>query len=453
MPPEKEQHGDAGCAGQPSRDVGGGTRPKSEDVVSGGDPSLRSSLDRRTGYIAGITAFGLKRVQYSAVRGMAIFEADIALGPVEKVEKSKAAADTAGVLRDMPAGGGARLAPNIQHGVAIVGQRYRWPGGVVPYEVQPELRQTVDEAIQHWETNTTIRFVERTVGNVGTYPNYVSIEVQDGCWSAVGMQGGKQVISLGLGCGFGQAVHEIGHALGLWHEQSREDRDQYIRIAWEIIMPGMEHNFNQHVTDGDDIGGYDYDSIMHYPATAFSATGQPTIVPLGGQPIGQRQGMSAGDIAAIAALYPSTIGGDHFYTASPVELQYAVTNAGYQKEGVACYVLGAPALGATPLFRLSNPKAGFLYSTSTLEVYDAVLKKGYTFDAVACYVLPFPLPGVAPLYHLGKKDESDHLYTTSLTEVYQAVGEFSYEGQGIAGYVCSVPCPGTVPFYRLRKPG
>ena len=81
-------------------------------------------------------------------------------------------------------------------------------------------------------------------------------------------------------------LHEMGHTVGLWHEQSREDRDQFVRIDWANIQAGMEHNFDQHITDGDDIGDYDYGSIMHYPATAFSSTGLPTIVALGGQPIG-----------------------------------------------------------------------------------------------------------------------------------------------------------------------
>jgi hypothetical protein len=68
------------------------------------------------------------------------------------------------------------------------------------------------------------------------------------------MQTGMQQISLASGCGFGQAVHEIGHAIDLWHEQSREDRDTYIQINIVNIEQGKEHNFAQHVSDGDDIG-------------------------------------------------------------------------------------------------------------------------------------------------------------------------------------------------------
>ena len=69
------------------------------------------------------------------------------------------------------------------------------------------------------------------------------------------------------------------HSLGFWHEHSRIDRDEHIKIKWENILPGMKSQFD--IISGalqDTLGeNYDYRSIMHYDSTAFSRNGQNTI--------------------------------------------------------------------------------------------------------------------------------------------------------------------------------
>ena len=75
-------------------------------------------------------------------------------------------------------------------------------------------------------------------------------------------------------------MHEIAHTAGVWHEQSRHDRNAYIQINWEKIEqdPDRTGQFEPYPDgDGEDWGRYDYGSIMHYPPTAFSIDGSPTI--------------------------------------------------------------------------------------------------------------------------------------------------------------------------------
>ena len=216
--------------------------------------------------------------KFTEIDGMAFFEGDIVL--TENAQEAREASDQG-------------------RGIGIVGERFRWPDGVVAYVTVEALRPTVQAAIDHWESRTPFRFVERT-----NEAAYISFEQQVGCWSSVGRQGTKQIISLGGGCGLGPAIHEIGHALGLWHEQSRSDRDDFIEVVMENVRAEARHNFDKHVQDGTDLGDYDFDSIMHYPAKAFTSNGQPTIRTKGGQAIGQRNGLSAGDINAIKLMYP-----------------------------------------------------------------------------------------------------------------------------------------------------
>jgi len=161
----------------------------------------------------------------------------------------------------------------------------------------------------------------------------------------VGRQGGAQNIELTSDClGSHSVHHELGHALGLFHQHTRKDRDNFVQVVWANIQgcPSTatqysdcgkancaanitdcgctastnddntcykQHNF---LTDNkrSNIGEYDYDSVMHYARQAFSkgtvntldvlltdASGNPF-------PIGQRNHLSRGDTAAMRAMYP-----------------------------------------------------------------------------------------------------------------------------------------------------
>ncbi|KAB7502345.1 Zinc metalloproteinase nas-15 [Armadillidium nasatum] len=116
------------------------------------------------------------------------------------------------------------------------------------------------------------------------------------CSSAVGRVGGQQTVTLGRGCiYFGIVIHELMHATGFWHEQSRADRDNFITIIWNNIQKGMEYNFQKYDWNIIQNLGVTYDtgSIMHYGSNSFAVDRKkPTIVANNGDEIGQRTHLS-----------------------------------------------------------------------------------------------------------------------------------------------------------------
>jgi hypothetical protein len=103
----------------------------------------------------------------------------------------------------------------------------------------------------------------------------------------------------------GIAVHELGHAIGMAHEQSRPDASQYVKIKTENVIPERLHNFHTHM-DADTSVPYDIMSVMHYTQTAFSKNGETTLEEINPDPskvMGQRMGLSKADVQQVANMY------------------------------------------------------------------------------------------------------------------------------------------------------
>lgn len=94
------------------------------------------------------------------------------------------------------------------------------------------------DAMKEYDKYTCIRLKPRT--NEKDYVKFVSDN--SGCWSYLGKVGGEQPINLQIpGCVTkkGTIMHEIMHAVGFWHEHTRVDRDNYVDIIWNNIIPSM----------------------------------------------------------------------------------------------------------------------------------------------------------------------------------------------------------------------
>lgn len=96
--------------------------------------------------------------------------------------------------------------------------------------------------------------------------------------------------------------------LGLSHEQSRSDRDDYIRINFENIEKGLYSQFEKQKTRNEE-AEYDYKSVMQYPSWGFSTDPFEKITMSSVDPLLQylldeeRQGLSFKDIKVMNRIY------------------------------------------------------------------------------------------------------------------------------------------------------
>jgi hypothetical protein len=233
-------------------------------------------------------------IRYEVVDGKALFEGDILL------EGSR--------------GGNGPHAESFTLGErsAVLGRL--WPNGIIPVRFDPSIddamKQTIAAAMVDWMTKTGLTLFVDTASSA---KDYVLFQAgTGGCNSGFGYYPGVNIVNLSVGCNrLDTAVHEIGHRIGLYHEHTRPDRDQYLRVV-DANISGHQDQFTPRAWgDGAMPTAFDFDSVMLYNSfttdTSFAKdTSKPVMTKLDGTSTWVSQdgsGLSAGDVAGVAALY------------------------------------------------------------------------------------------------------------------------------------------------------
>jgi len=271
--------GTLGCSETSGRALGPLGLAPDDDLIR----DIDDESDLRTATVK-LPGAGEVEVLYRVVDGRGFWTGDILLGDVDDIESGFRAAS---------------IVSNLWPNKTV---RYRWADGI-----DGGAKSVLQSAMNTWEASTSIRFVEDT-DSAGGYALFTSKDGA-GCISDVGHRGPGAVGELNLGSGCHKkwvALHELGHLMGLWHEQSREDRDSHIDIDWDNIQDGFAAELDKYskTSAGKDRGAYDFDSVMHYGSYAYAKDeNKPVITKKNGDTIEQSTVLSAGDISAIEAMY------------------------------------------------------------------------------------------------------------------------------------------------------
>lgn len=315
----------SGCGGVVTND--GDRDEGASDIRTAGEREARHG-EVRTGTF--VTARGRARLRYELIGGQRVHQGDIILPPSEE--------ERASLDRSTLSAGRAT-------------DSFRWPDNTVPYHfdsaVPAATRAAVIAAMDHWEQNTSIRFRARD-GESDWLEIVVPAPDVNTCSSMVGRQGGMQVLNAVGSCTIGNFIHELGHAVGLFHEQERADRGAFVTIDFDCIDPSKANNFDQY-TSGADYGLYDFTSVMHYGSTGFLASPVPASCDNGGTSNtmwrrssapgtfdtlpGQRTGLSFIDRQGVEEMYSEAMG-------------HAVVVADFNGDGFRDVAVGAPRRGS-----------------------------------------------------------------------------------------------------------
>uniref|UniRef100_A0A7E4V078 Metalloendopeptidase n=1 Tax=Panagrellus redivivus TaxID=6233 RepID=A0A7E4V078_PANRE len=212
--------------------------------------------------------------------------------------------------------------PNVMYNALPSTSNYRWTlyrdesnNYIMPYAItgsfDSEEQQTIRDAMTAIANNTCIRFEPRK-----SEPYYLDLQNENGqgCYTTVGRQLGKNVVMLEANdvatcVEHDIVVHELMHAIGLWHEHMRSDRDEFIKVHYENIDTTYHSQFNKIPDNESTTYGvrYDYRSVMHYAKDAFGTNSRAltmeTLDPAYQDIIGHVTDAAPSDYLKICSIY------------------------------------------------------------------------------------------------------------------------------------------------------
>jgi len=127
---------------------------------------------------------------------------------------------------------------------------------------------------------------------------------------------------------------------------------------------------------------------------------------------------------------------DHFYTTDASEMNIAVNNLGYSREGNAARVFTAEGGSTIPLYRIFRAADTDHFYTTNAAERASVIAGGASDEGIAAWIYPDDsCEGTVPFYRLFSPSADDHFYTTDASERANAINNLAYSDEGIIGYV------------------
>lgn len=251
-----------------------------------------------------------ENISYIVKNNQAIYQGDILLGSAANVVDPKP--NPHPQKRDFNVFRNTEVGSNTQplivkESSGLIDRDWLWPFGIIPYRLRDGFssseRSVILDAIQEINTRTNLNIVP----NNGSYHHiafFRDTDLAGSGQSRVGRVRTPQRVKLNSGFSKRTVIHELLHAAGFWHEQSRSDRDRFVIINWNNINEDLKSNFDMHRNTGYKVTPYDRNSIMHYGGFAFSKNGMPTIIDVStNNPVISRNELSDLDIDGINTVY------------------------------------------------------------------------------------------------------------------------------------------------------